>query len=61
MANIRCQNVYCVYFKECFCSLSAISLDVLGVCEEMMLVDLEEDFLEEKRVKVLARISEECA
>ena len=56
MCNILCNNIFCVYWNNDCCILQTITHDALGVCTQGIHVDMEEDFLEKKRVKMLEKL-----
>ncbi len=53
---MKCQNTFCVYWKKNKCILEEISLDISGQCEDCILIDMDEKFLEEQRKKLLDKL-----
>ena len=54
---MRCENNFCVYWKESNCILNEISLDIQGQCEDCIYIDLDENFLESKRNEKLNKLN----
>ncbi len=50
---MKCENVYCVYYKKGKCILKRIAVDVSGMCDCCILVKVEEEILEGERAKLL--------
>lgn len=46
-----CENIFCIYWKDRNCSLSEISLDIQGNCEKCIYIDIDENILENQRIK----------
>jgi hypothetical protein len=55
--ELICVNNFCVYFKNDQCTLDFISLDELGTCTQLLLVDIKEDFLAVKRKEKLDKFT----
>ncbi len=53
--KLQCENKFCIYFKSNCCTLDYISLDDVGMCLECILVEIEEEILEAKRNKIIAK------
>ena len=41
---MRCENNFCIYWKDKSCILDEISLDIQGQCEDCIYIDLDENF-----------------
>lgn len=53
-----CENEICIFNKEGKCTLDTISLDAIGLCEDCVIVELDEALIEkEKERQLLERIS----
>ena len=52
MGDIRCENRFCIYWKNGLCILDRISLDQQGMCSECILIEMEE--LARKRARETA-------
>lgn len=50
---MECENAFCVYWKKSRCTLSAISVDILGRCRDCTLLNLERELLEARRQEML--------
>ena len=59
MDSISCKNTYCAYYEELKCKLTSFSLNVLGMCEAMLLVNIDENFLAAERKRLLAGLDGE--
>lgn len=55
---MRCENDFCIYWSGNVCLLEEISLDVRGVCQESVFVELEETFLNEQRKTFRKRVED---
>ena len=55
---MNCENKFCIYFESDTCILNPISLDELGLCKQMCYVDIDEEFLDFKRKKLLAKFEQ---
>lgn len=54
----ECRNKFCIYYENECCILSSVSLDELGCCERMFMIDVEEELLAKKRKKLLEKFEE---
>lgn len=52
---MRCENEFCIYWKEEQCCLNEISLDIMGCCQECIYVEIEEQVLQRVREKAIAK------
>lgn len=52
---LRCENKFCIYWKEYECTLDEIELDELGCCQMCIYVEVDEDILEKSRQEILRR------
>jgi hypothetical protein len=43
---MRCKNKYCIYNRDFTCILEEISINSLGMCDDCIIVKLNEDFIE---------------
>lgn len=50
---MRCENIFCIYWKNEECILDEVSLDIMGNCQDCIYVDIEDDVLENYRNKLL--------
>ena len=50
-----CTNKFCVYCENEKCILKEISIGTLGICEEFILVDIEDDILSARKEMMLER------
>ncbi len=46
---MNCINKFCVYCDGKKCRLEEISIGMLGICEEFILVDVEDNILSAKK------------
>ncbi len=53
---MTCENQLCIYWEDGACILREVHLDTQGSCMECILVELTEEFLEEKRRELLDKI-----
>lgn len=52
-------NTFCIYNKDEACICSDIHLDISGHCEGRILIDLDEDFLQERKQIILDSYAED--
>lgn len=52
---MQCENLFCVYWADHECILNNITLDIKGVCQSCIYVDIKESDLYNFRCKVLQR------
>ena len=53
---MNCENKFCIYWEDDYCTLNEISLDILGTCTSCIYVDIDDKTLKEEREKALKRI-----
>ena len=59
---MKCENVFCIYFKGDSCSLESVSMDIQGMCKECEYVSIDEKdliVLRENRLKKYNLTNEE--
>ncbi len=54
-----CENKFCIYWRNGHCCLEYISLDAMGRCREMVLVNLPETSLAKKRIEALSHFADQ--
>ena len=52
---MNCINKFCVYCDGKKCRLEEISIGMLGICEEFILVDVEDSILSARKEMMLKR------
>ncbi len=52
---MNCSNKLCVYCDGQNCELEEISIGTLGICEEFILVDIEDEILDKKKKSIIER------
>lgn len=52
---IACELDLCIYHRCGMCSLSNFSINALGMCENAVLIDVEEEDLNYYKVKTLEK------
>ncbi len=55
---LTCENRFCVYWKEDLCTLDEIELNILGMCESCIYIDIDDDVLNELRTDQLNKLEE---
>jgi len=54
---MKCDFDYCIYNRDFICILEEISINSLGMCEECIMIELDEGFLEaEKECQYRSRL-----
>lgn len=56
--ELLCENKFCIYFKDGEYVMNSISLDEMGFCSQVYQVDIEEDYLDFKRNKLLKKFEQ---
>jgi len=46
---MNCENNYCIYNKENTCRVSPITINSLGMCDECIIISLDDKFLNEEK------------
>ena len=54
---MRCENLFYIYFKDKYCTLDEISLDIQGSCTDCIYVDIENEYLDYEREKLLNKLN----
>ena len=54
---MRCENDFCIYWEENECTLKEIAVNAAGLCDDCILVNIEQDFLKEKRKQLLDKFA----
>ena len=49
-----CENELCIYNKEDRCSLREITLDAVGLCENCVIVELNEELIKKEKERQLS-------
>ncbi len=55
---MKCEMDYCIYNRDFQCLLQTIWVNSLGMCEECILVSLDDAFLEAQKQRQLHRIQD---
>ena len=50
---MRCENDFCIYWNDNKCILEEITINNAGICDDCILVNIEEDILKQKREETL--------
>ncbi len=50
--KINCEAMFCVYCDNGCCTLDSISVNAVGQCEDLLLVDVPPEVLEEAKGKM---------
>ncbi len=50
---MKCENIFCIYWKNNKCILDKITLDIKGVCQECIYINISENKLKRKRNEIL--------
>lgn len=53
---MKCEMNYCIYNRDFMCTLKEIQLNLLGMCEECIIVSITDDVLEELKESQLEQI-----
>ena len=55
MSLTQCGNYFCIYWTESGCSLENITLDIQGICQDCIYIELEKETLLQARAYLLNR------
>lgn len=55
---MKCEVEYCIYNRDSVCICDITQLNSLGMCEECILVSLDQDFLKAEKERQLRDIEE---
>ena len=55
---MNCANNYCLYNKGFACTLDGVNIDYKGMCDECVLVKVDDDILECEKERQLNMIAE---
>ena len=53
---MTCQNIFCIYQRNNECILEEISLDIIGICDNCIYVDIDTKMLNELKENQLRNI-----
>lgn len=53
---MNCENEYCIYNLESKCLLEKISVNSLGMCDDCIMISLDEGFLAAEKQRQLSEI-----
>ena len=56
--KIECENKFCIYFEDGKCTQDSVALDDLGFCSHMFQIDIEDEYLDYKRKKLLKKFDQ---
>lgn len=52
---MKCDNSFCVYQANGKCVLNKIDIDISGMCTECIYADLDEEILNQAKLKILLK------
>ena len=52
---MQCENIFCIYWAENECILDNVTLDIKGICQSCVYVEVEENDLRSCRRKALQK------
>ena len=53
---MTCENIFCIYQRNNECILEEISLDIMGICDNCIYVDIDTKMLNELKENQLRNI-----
>lgn len=56
---MQCENIFCIYYAERQCILDEISLNIQGVCENCIYIEINEKVLADYRKELIEKLNEE--
>lgn len=51
---MNCAHKFCIYNRDFLCVLEEVNINSFGICDDCIIVNLEEDFLETQKKLQLA-------
>ena len=55
VGGMQCENLFCIYWAENECVLDDITLDIKGICQSCIYVNIQESDLRSCRYKKLQK------
>ncbi len=52
---MNCQNIFCIYRQDGVCTLKEVSLNIMGMCDDCILIDPNAETLKAEKQKILDR------
>ncbi len=49
---MRCENNFCVYCSQMQCTLDCISINNIGLCEECILINIDDEIINVQKKKM---------
>ncbi len=59
MKTMDCENLFCIYWEEGHCLLRNISLNMQGICQSYLCVDVQDEILQHARKAMLKKYENE--
>ena len=56
--EIYCENSFCIYCSDYYCSLDSVHIGEFGLCAQIINVVIEEDLLAVKRKELLEKFEQ---
>ena len=53
---MQCENEYCIYHKSGKCRLNNVTINSVGICDDCIIVSLDEDFLRVEKERQLQQL-----
>lgn len=53
MTKLSCENEFCIYQKEGYCTLKRVRIDIQGNCSDCIYIKIEENTLMNLKEKLL--------
>ena len=53
---MNCENDYCIYNGEGACALKRVDINSLGMCDDCIMISLDEDFLKSEKSRQLDKL-----
>ncbi len=53
MTQLSCENEFCIYQKEGYCTLKSVQIDIQGNCLDCIYIEIEENTLMNLKEKLL--------
>ena len=54
-----CSNMFCIYSRNNKCILDEVSIDEIGICQDLILVDIPDQTLQRYKDKQLIRLEKD--
>ncbi len=55
---MKCENIFCIYCDNYKCILNTISINNIGMCEECIIINLDDETIKKEKIKLLRKYND---